>query len=124
MLANLVAVADSQITSSSVEILVERIRPQHRARRNLIAIAERRPTFDVDVWFEVGLRAQHDVLFDDDELADDGSRSDHGIGMHSRRGRNLRGRVDHFSWRRHSCLPRRDLSRCMWWATRLTRSFK
>ena len=86
VLADDVAIADSQIAALAGEVLVERIGPQHRTGRDLVALAEGGPALHENVRFQAAERSDHHVLFDDRELADAGLRPDARLRMNARGG--------------------------------------
>src|SRR5271157_67350 len=81
MLANLVAVADSQVAARAGEVLVQRIGAEHRAGGDFVAVSQGGPAFDVHVGFEQAAGADEDVAFDDTEFADPDAGPDRGFGM-------------------------------------------
>ena len=91
VLADLVAVADSQIAAGAVEVLVQRQRAEHGAGADLVALAEGGPAFDINVRIEDAARAQHYVALDDAEFADSHRGADDGVGRNDGGGGN-RGR--------------------------------
>ena len=85
MFADDVAVADAQVAALAGEVLVQRIGPEHRAGRNLVALAERGPALHVDVRLDAAMRSDHDIFFDDRKLTDLHLRPDARLRMNARR---------------------------------------
>src|SRR6185312_324951 len=93
MLANFVIVSDLKVAAFAHEILIERIGAKRGARGNLITIAERSPALHEYVWLEHAPGTDRYIVLDDAEFSNARARADHGVRMHSRRGRNDRRRV-------------------------------
>src|SRR5579864_4056705 len=94
MLANDVAVADTQIAALAGEVLVERIGAEYSSGRDLVAVAERGPALYIDVRFQAALCADDDIFFDDRILADQHLWTDPRARVHARRGRYYGGRIN------------------------------
>src|ERR1700744_3532562 len=107
VLADLVAAADSQIGAVAFEILVERIRAQHGAGGDFVALAECSPALYENVGFEKAVRADFNIRLDHAEFADAGSGADAGAWIDSSSGRNSGGGVDGHGFH-HSDAIRRE----------------
>ena len=94
MFANLVAVADVQVTPLAGEALVERIGAQGAAQGNLVCLAQRRPTLDVNIGLQDTTRPDDDIRLDDAKVADDGLRANHRAGVDARRRCDGGGRIN------------------------------
>ena len=70
MLADLVAVADSQVAALAGEDFIERICTEDSPCRYLVSVAHRGPAFDEDVWLEAAVCTDDNVLLDDTEICD------------------------------------------------------
>ncbi len=94
VLANLVAVADTQVTALAGKGLVQRVRAKHRTSGDFITLPHRGPTFHVNVRSEEAPGADRDIPLHDAKLADICLRADDRIGMDAGSGSHYRGRIN------------------------------
>src|ERR1035438_2979188 len=94
VLANLIAVADSQIAAGAVKVLVERVGAEHRARADLVPLAEGGPALDINVGIEHATGAQNYVPLDHAVFADSHPWADDSVGRDDGGGGNRGRRID------------------------------
>src|SRR5665811_2336594 len=92
VLADLVALADTEIAAGAGKVLVERVGAEHGAGADLVALAEGGPALDIDVGIEDTVGSHDHFGLDDAKLADSHTRADDGIG------RDDGGGGDHRRW--------------------------
>ena len=124
--ADLIAVADLQVTALASKALIQRIRAKHRPCRNLIAVSKRSPAPHKTIRLKNAISPNHHILIDNAKLPNARASANHRLSMNARTGSNNSRRINshglhHLAtkpWTRRG--PAALAAACRWHARKIT----